>query len=735
VHLPADAPLGVQDIRIVTKHGISNPRAFVVGDVEEVAEKEPNDDLPQAQSIPLNCTVNGVIGTATDVDFYRFPTKKGQRVVVACLTSSIDSRLHAAIEVYGPNNKLLASNRNYRNNDAVTDAVIPEDGDCLVRVYGFTYTQGGPEYYYRLTVGTMPWIDAIVPSSLEPGKATTVTVFGRNLPGGKIDPAELLGGRPLEKLVTTIKAPQDNGRLAYAGYVPPSAAQLSGFDFRLKNPAGSSNPYLIGFAHAPVKTEQEPNDRPEQATAVPVPCEIAGRIERRGDVDWYRFPAEKGKPLTLELFGDRIGNAFTPKFIIMNSKGTVVAQSADSNEPIINQFYTRHEDPAPLRFNPAENGDYTVGVSAADNTYGPQNHYSLRIAAEHGDFSVVAMPISTFSPEGPTVGTQGHYAYTVFVMRTGNFAGDITVRPGKLPAGVTMKPQTIAGGLRQAAIVVDVAADAAPFAGPITLQSEATIDGKKVMREVRGATISYPLPQQQNNAPMLSRVDRELVLAVRGKAAYTLTPTKSKISLAQGDKISVGVTLQPLSPDFKAPVTVTAAAVPTGLNLQPVQVPPGKETTINFDIKGVLVPGNYTIVLRGQTQPPNPKQNNQKQNGPPNIIEHSTPIEIAIVPKQVFKIKAPDNTIKVARGNSTDVALTMSRLFPFDGPVLIEVPADVKGIDVKADPATANDEQVKLHVRAAADAPQGAQSVLVRVTARFNDTPVVHEVRVPINIK
>src|SRR5262249_1045010 len=61
VDLPADAPMGIHDVRVVTKTGVSNPKAFVVGDVPEILEKEPNDDVPVANKVPLNVTVNGVI--------------------------------------------------------------------------------------------------------------------------------------------------------------------------------------------------------------------------------------------------------------------------------------------------------------------------------------------------------------------------------------------------------------------------------------------------------------------------------------------------------------------------------------------------------------------------------------------------------------------------------------------------------------------------------------------------
>ena len=143
VTLPANAPLGIQDVRIVTKAGISNPRAFVVTDQKEFVEEEPNDNTDKAQRIDLNSTVSGVISAPIDVDYYVFTGKKGQRVVCSALTSSIDSRLNALLQVYGADGSYLGGNRNYSNNDALVDAVLPADGDYHVRICSFTYTQGG----------------------------------------------------------------------------------------------------------------------------------------------------------------------------------------------------------------------------------------------------------------------------------------------------------------------------------------------------------------------------------------------------------------------------------------------------------------------------------------------------------------------------------------------------------------------------------------------------------------
>jgi len=73
-----------------------------------VLEKEPNNDVPQAQRVELNSTINGSITAPTDVDYYVFSGKKGQRVVVSCLASSIDSRLFPAVEIYDSTGRQLA---------------------------------------------------------------------------------------------------------------------------------------------------------------------------------------------------------------------------------------------------------------------------------------------------------------------------------------------------------------------------------------------------------------------------------------------------------------------------------------------------------------------------------------------------------------------------------------------------------------------------------------------------
>ncbi|MEO2089331.1 MAG: hypothetical protein ABGY75_07520, partial [Gemmataceae bacterium] len=125
VTVPADVPLGNHDVRLVSKLGVSNPRAFVVGDRPEVNETDkPNDDVPDAQKVELNSVVNGVIANQADVDYYVFTGKAGQRVILHCSTSSIDSRCRPLVEVFDAGGKRMAGNRNYKDNDALVDVTL-----------------------------------------------------------------------------------------------------------------------------------------------------------------------------------------------------------------------------------------------------------------------------------------------------------------------------------------------------------------------------------------------------------------------------------------------------------------------------------------------------------------------------------------------------------------------------------------------------------------------------------
>jgi hypothetical protein len=748
VTIPAKASLGIHDVRIVTKAGVSNPRAFVVGDLAETLEQEPNNDVPQAQRVDLNTTVSGAISSATDVDYFVFGGKKGQRVVVSCLASSIDSRLQTGVEVYDQGGKLLAFNKSYNGADALTDVTLPADGDYYVRLFEYTYTQGGPEYFYRLSITTAPWVDAVFPPVVEPGKAARLTVYGRNLPGGEPDPSAVIDGRVLEKITVTVNVPSDPRslqRLAFNGYVPPNASGLDGFEYRVHNHAGTSNPFLLTYALAPVILDNENNDTPETAQELTLPCEIAGRIEKKGDRDWYAFAAKKGEVYSIEVYGDRLGSPLDMYFVLRNPGAKGGNVEMDDNPEIMNpvQFFTRTDDPPVYRFVVPQDGKYQLLIASRDAAVqaGPRHLYRVRITPEQPDFRLVVMPQAQTAPDACILRQGSRQYFTVFVWRQDGWNDEISLSADGLPPGVTCPPQKVGPGLHEATLVVSAAAEAKDWTGPITIKGTALINGQNVVREARGATITWPAIQQ--NVPTISRLDHGLVLAVRAdKTPFTLTAETDKTQAHPGEKVTIPVKLKRLAPDFKLPVQLSVLNLPTqgprnkgNRNNPQMTINPGQDDAkVVVDLKPTVAPGTYSVVIRGEAlaQP-----NKGNRNVPTGLVQASEPITLTVVPRQLAKITVTPETPAVAAGKDTEVVVKVTRMNDYQGKLRLELVAP-RGAGISAEEVVvpAGKSEAKLVLKVSGKAPRGEKpELLMRATATGRDgTPITQEVKFNVRV-
>lgn len=730
--LPEKAPLGIHDIRVVTKAGISNPRAFVVGDSAQIVEKEPNDDVAQAQKVELDTTICGALGSPTDVDYFLFAGKKGQRVVVACLTTSIDSRAQPDVHLYRAGGAPLASGRDYEGGDAVLDATLPANDNYYVRVSSFTYTQGGPDHFYRLSISTAPWIDAVYPPMIEPGKSNEVTVYGRNLPGGSIDPDAKLDGHPLEKVTVKVKGPskaQTLQRLRYHGFIPPRSAALDGMEYRIANDTGKSNPYLLTYAQAPIVLDNEENDSAEKAQEITLPCEIAGRIEKRHDRDWYKFTAKAGEVYMIEALADRIGSPLDLVFTL-GKEGTKNAAEYDDDPELLHplQFFNRSEDPAPLRWTAPADGTYLLQVTSreADIQAGPRHLYRVRITPPKPDFRLIVMPASTNAPEAALVPREGAQIFTVLAWRRDGFNGPIKLSMTGLPDGVACPDQTMGPGLKQTALVVTARADAEPWTGMITVTGTADIDGEEIIREARPASITWPAPQQQN-VPVISRLDRGLALAVRDGGPHKLSPGQTTLTVAPGAKATLPIKLT-RGPDFKVPVQVTLLGYANNFialnNSQPLTIPADKDTAnAVFDVRRTVPPGSYTLVLRGAATV-QLKDVAGKPRGNANILVPATPVTLVVATPKLGEVTVNVDKATWKPGMTTDVVVKVKRQQGISGPLRVQLilPEGMTGFSAGEMSIPERADTVKLPIRASSRAAPGRyQGLIVRVSARSGD--------------
>jgi hypothetical protein len=755
VTIAADVPPGTYDVRFVNKWGVSNPRAFVVGDLTEVMEKEPNNDIGEAQRIEINTTVNGTISTPTDVDYFVFPGKKDQHVVLSCLAASIDSKLEATIDVYNAANKKIASSRpSYVGNDALTDLVLPEDGDYYIRLYHFTHIGANAEYFYRLSVTTAPWIDAVYPSIVEPGKPAQVTVWGRNLPGGTPDPATEFQGHTLEKLNVTITPPNDPAaptRLAFSGYVPPYTASLDGFEYRLVSKDGHiSNPFLMTFAKGPVVLDNGTNNNADAAQKVNTPCEISGHFLKKHERHWYTFTAKKGDVLMIEGYADRLGTPMDLKFELRNpaAKSALIMESQDNNDSLSLQFFARSNDPAPYRFTAPADGDYHLVVKNLNENqlWGPRQYYRVRVTPDVPDFQLIVMAPGSSHPDTCGVPQNGQQYLNVYAWRNDGFAGDITLEAEGLPQGVTCTPQTLAGGTRHGLMVLSAAADAPLGVAAIKIKGTATIKGQKVVREARPGGITWPV-QPQQNIPSISRLDRELVITVREAAPFSIASSLDKAVVQQGDKVNLTLKLNRISPDLKQPIVIQTVDNIQGLppspiainNAQPFTIAPDKnDGTLVVDVKPTVPPGVYTIAMRATAagfpftkDPAKPKANI-------NVILPTAPVTLTVLPKTVatLALANPNPTVKV--GAETEIVVKATRLFDYNGELKVQLvlPQGVQGITAAEVVIPAGQTEAKLVLKADANVPPGGKNdFVVRATATVaENVPAVQEVKFNLNV-
>jgi hypothetical protein len=392
--------------------------------------------------------------------------------------------------------------------------------------------------------------------------------------------------------------------------------------------------------------DNEKNTTPDTAQAVKLPCDIAGRIAKKNDRHWYKFDAKKGEVWTLEVFADRIGSPVDAYFVLTDEKGKVITEQDDGPDSLSpNQFYTKGDDPARYRFAAPADGTYKVMVSTreAGTQFGVRDQYVLRIAKEKPDFRVAVMPMSTHIPEGGTLPKGGAVAFAVFVFRFDGFNDAIVLRADDLPEGVTCPRQVIGPGQTRGTLVLVADKDAKDWAGFVTVTAtRAGEEGEIPEYIVRPFTITWPaVGVQQNqvpNSPMITRMDRGagLALAVRGDAPFTLTPTKTKLTVTRGGKLDVTLKVS-RDAKFKDGIQIFSANPEFGPRQrgnqppQPLATATGNagEVKVSIDVPNALSPGTHTLVLRGQSATPVPKRgNNAPLTVQPTLV--ALPISVTI---------------------------------------------------------------------------------------------------------
>jgi len=470
ITIAADAPPGQREIRLETSRGLTNPLAFLVGQLPEFS-KEPvineeilagkNADryrdeprlLPPAPptKITLPAVANGQI-VPGGTDRYQFSARKGQRLVIAAaarelipyISDAVPGWFQASITLYDAQGQELAYADHFRfHPDPVLYYEVPRDGEYTVEIRDSIY-RGREDFVYRLTMGEIPYLTGIFPLGGQVGTQTPVELSGWNL--------------PISRLVAEVKDHE-------SGMQPLSVAQ------------GTLASNIVPFAvdSLPELTEKGTNHTLATAQPIPLPSIVNGRIDPADEWDVFRFDGRKDMEIVAEVYARRLGSPLDAQLKLTDATGKPLAFNDDYEDK--GAGLTTHHADSYLRTKLPADGMYYLHLGETQHKGGPEYAYRLRVSLAQPDFELRIVPSSFSVRSGASV------PLTVYALRRDGFAGEIALELKDAPEGCTLSAPVVAAGEDQVKLTLKIPTITPDDPLHLSLEGRAKVQGREVLRE------------------------------------------------------------------------------------------------------------------------------------------------------------------------------------------------------------------------------------------------------------
>lgn len=285
----ANMPLGAHEIWVRGPGGESGRVKVYVDSLPQKQEGATN----HASRLPVGFW--GVLDTPGDSDDLTFDAKTGQMIVLELAVKSVGSKLlNGFLTLRDEQGAVLASDSGFDGGDRFLAYRIPADGRYTAHVAD-QMLGASKDHFYRLSVGELPVVTGVFPLSIGTNSEADIELSGVNLPAGAKARLKTAGTGELE-------VPLEAGR------------------FR------KLRAFKILVAEGSQMIESEPNDSPEQATELPAPSVVNGRIGRVGDADLFRFEARTGEAWIIETDAAQRGSPVDTRIEVLHPDGRPVAR-------------------------------------------------------------------------------------------------------------------------------------------------------------------------------------------------------------------------------------------------------------------------------------------------------------------------------------------------------------------------------------------------------------------------
>ncbi len=463
VTVAENAEPGTRYWRLRTAYGLSNPMRFEVGQHKEVREPNPyqfdllrflkltpkNEPLTTAAAAPvaLPATMNGYVEPG-EVDEFSFHAKKGDQVVVAVharhlvpyLADAVPGWFQAVVSLTNPDGYELAFADDYHfDPDPVLFYKIPNDGEFRVKVRDSIY-RGREDFVYRITVGELPFLIGLSPLCATAGAKVDINFYGGNL-----------GTETKRKYTAPEKPGMDS--------------------LHAKNGLWRSNSIPFQIDNVLEEAEREPNNGLGAATEIKPPMIVNGRIEARGDADFYRLKGRGNKEMVFEIFARRLGSPLDSSVTVFDMGGNQLGFN-DDHEDLAAGLTTHHAD-SRLSVKLPPNGECFARVTDTQNQSGLDHAYRFKVTQATPTFSLRLTPASLNAKPG----SAAHL--TVHVLRINGFDGPINLQL-KGPAGFELKNAIVPAGQDLAEINITVPSAQPELPVAVTIQGTALVDERPI---------------------------------------------------------------------------------------------------------------------------------------------------------------------------------------------------------------------------------------------------------------
>jgi WD40 repeat protein len=292
VECPPHRPRGPIHATAKSAGGSAKTQRLEVDDLPQFEEREPNDALAAAQPLSGAADVWGAVDKPGDADVYAISARAGETLIADVLASPFGSKLDALVTIEDETGRTLSRlATNLEGRDDLVAAPIAKDGRYFVRISD-SRLLGSPQHRYRVSIGALPVATGVYPLAVPHNRISRVEVGGFNLKTTQ-----------LEIPATTDKEVA----------VPFPDAMRVRTRSRL---ATSASPEVL---------ELEPNDTAAaQAVRMSAPGVGNGRIDRPGDVDFFRFAAKADERWIVETEAARLGSPVDTKIDVLDADGRPV---------------------------------------------------------------------------------------------------------------------------------------------------------------------------------------------------------------------------------------------------------------------------------------------------------------------------------------------------------------------------------------------------------------------------